>query len=90
MTTIEVPALFTLDGTLASAYWSYGEWGTSWVLTDRATAAYGKRYVRPSVAVKPETRARHLRAKGFTVGVVTVPLRVTLTADGARIATTAN
>lgn len=90
MTTTEVPALYTLDGTLASAYWSYGKWGAVWVLTDKATAAYGKRLVRPSVAVKPETRARHMRAKGFTVGVVMVPLRVTLTESGARIAITAD
>lgn len=79
---IEVPALFNLDGTIASTHYGYGEWGPYWVLNDAATAHYGKRFVNPSKARKEATRARNMRAKGFTVGLVKVRGRVDIAGSG--------
>lgn len=85
--TVEVPVLYTLDGKIASTHWNYGQRGESWRLTDTATAAYGRRFLRPSKAVKPATRARYYRARGFTIGTARVPARVEIVDSGARIAT---
>ena len=69
---VEVRALFHLDGTVASTHYGNGQYGGYWVLNDEATARYGKRFVNPSYAKKAETRARNMRAKGFTVGTIRV------------------
>lgn len=93
---IEVPALFTLDGALASTHYGWGplgdhgHFGPYWRLTDTATAAYGKRYVYPSTATKRATRERNMRAKGFRVGTVQVSGTVEVVEVAtARIATAA-
>jgi len=87
MKKIEVPVLYSLDGKRASTHWYYGERGESWRLTDRTAATFGRRFVRPSKAIKPATRARYYRARGFTIGTVRVPARIELVDSGARIAT---
>lgn len=79
--------LLTLDGKLASTHWCYGPFGESWRLTDTATAFYGRRYLRPSKAIKPATRARYYRKRGFTLTTTRVPARIEVVESGAWIAT---
>lgn len=82
---VEVPVLTTLDGTPAATHWLWGERGEAWRLTDAATARFRRRFVRASVAIKPETRRRYYRSRGFDLAVVEVPLRVEITESGVRI-----
>jgi hypothetical protein len=79
---IEVQALFNLDGTIASTHYNHGHYGACWVLNDATTARYSKRFVNPSRAQKAATRARNMRAKGFTVGTIRVRGYVDIVGSG--------
>jgi hypothetical protein len=71
---ITVTALFNLDGTIASGPLRRNKFGgREWRLSDTATAVYGTRYVRPSHAIKSATRRRFMKAKGFKIGMISVP-----------------
>lgn len=70
--TIEMQALFNLDGTIASTHNAQGQWGWYWVLNDAAAARFGKRFFNESKAGKAATRNKNNRAKGFTVGTIRV------------------
>lgn len=80
--TREVPALFNLDGTVASTHYGRGQFGPYWVLNDAATMRFGKRFVSPSRAQKAATRRRNLRGKGFTIGTIRVDARVEIVGSG--------
>lgn len=74
---MEYPALFIADdetGAPASTHLFDGEFGECWVLTDEAMTAAGttKRFINPSKARKGATRAKNMRAKGFTEGRIRV------------------
>lgn len=62
-------ALF-LHGEFASADQRDGQFGSYWVLTDDAAAAFGKRFFTPSKAKDDLDRNR---AKGFTFGTINAP-----------------
>lgn len=63
----EFPALFHLDGTLATDQTVSSEWGWSWYV---ARPRDGKRYVTTSKARKGERRLRADEAKGYRIGTI--------------------
>lgn len=69
---IDINALFTLDGQVASTHHGWGRYGEYWVLTDAAADQFGKRFFSPSKAKDPARAAATNRSKGFTVGSIRV------------------
>lgn len=81
---IDMSALFLLDGTLAATRQTRGRYGWSWVLTDTAAEALGRRFLSTSRARSGQRRYDSDRTKGVTIGALRVPGRVVLTCpDGA-------
>jgi len=67
------PALFFADtGEVASTHLNDGRWGQYWVLNDKATAFFGKRFLNRSNAESPAKRRDAMVKRGFTVGRVKV------------------
>ncbi|MBC9927256.1 hypothetical protein [Leucobacter sp. cx-169] len=66
------PALFLLDGTVASTHQASGQYGPFWVLNDAAEEELGRRFLNTSSAQSAKTRAANNRKKGVTVGTIRV------------------
>jgi hypothetical protein len=79
---VEVPALFDLDGNVASTHLHHGQYGYSWVLDDAHANAAGRRFINRPTALKSARRRATLRGKGFTEGTVSVRGYVTITGSG--------
>lgn len=79
---IVTQALFDLDGNVASTHSAYGQYGRYWVLNDSAAERYGKRFFSPSNAQNPEREWKNNRAKGFTLGLISVEGYVDIAANG--------
>lgn len=70
--TIEVCALFLLDGRIASTHQADGQYGTYWVLNDEAAAVLDKRFITDSNASKATTRQKNNAKKGIALGMIKV------------------
>ena len=74
--TMEVCAVFLLDGTLASVDYREGQYGWYFLLNDAAAEKLGTRFVSTSSARKAKTRATNNAKKGVTEGAVRVPAKL--------------
>lgn len=82
----DFPALFHLDGTVASTHSAYGQWGQYWVLNDAAAERYGKRFYSPSKAMDEKRRDANDAKKGFHVGTIRCAARADIVANGTGLA----
>lgn len=88
---VEVRALFDAEtGEVASTHSDWGQWGPYWVLNDKATEKYGKRFFSESKANTSAKRHATHKAKGFTIGRIKVKGYVTIAGSGTGLSGAAN